>query len=140
MLRCNHEDGRIRNILIDCGKSFYESSTQWYATYGLRTLDAVILTHDHADAVMGLDDLRQWTLGGIIQSHVDIYLSQRTMNVVSSVFPYLVDTSKASGGGDVAGLKFHVIPQLDATHFSSFQVEGLDVVPISGQSRTHAEW
>lgn len=31
---------------------------RYFPYYGVPTLDAVIITHDHADACMGLDDLR----------------------------------------------------------------------------------
>ncbi|KAI8830705.1 beta-lactamase-like protein [Chytridium lagenaria] len=67
ILRYMHSDGRMRNILVDCGKTFMESALQWFVTYRLRNIDAVILTHGHADAMMGLDDLRQWTLDGTVQ-------------------------------------------------------------------------
>jgi phosphoribosyl 1,2-cyclic phosphodiesterase len=103
-------DGRQYNILIDCGKTFYTQAITWCPKYRLRRLDAVILSHGHADAMLGLDDLRAWTLGQYsIQSHVDVYLTADTFAAVQQVFPYLVDTTKASGGGDVAGLQFHII-------------------------------
>ncbi len=37
----------------------------------------------------------------MIQRYVDIYLTQETMTVVEGMFPYLVDRSKSTGGGDV---------------------------------------
>ena len=43
-----------------------------------------------------------WTLGGAIQPHVDIYLSQETYEAVKVAFPYLVSKEFASGGGDVS--------------------------------------
>lgn len=66
----------------------------------------------------GLDDLRGgfytsyaseatiyavlgWTLGGAIQSHIDVYVSQETFIEVQRSFPYLVAKEFASGGGDV---------------------------------------
>ena len=53
LLRIPHNDGRIRNIVIDCGKTFYESALTWFVQYGYQRIDAVILTHGHADAMMG---------------------------------------------------------------------------------------
>jgi hypothetical protein len=44
-----------------------------------------------------MDDLRGWTLGGIIQPHINVYLSPETMEVVGRTFPYLVDSSLATG-------------------------------------------
>ncbi len=42
-----------------------------------------------------------WTLGGAIQSSIDVYLSQDTFIEVQRSFPYLVSKEFASGGGDV---------------------------------------
>ncbi|KAI5475376.1 hypothetical protein MNV49_001480 [Pseudohyphozyma bogoriensis] len=45
-------------ILIDCGKTFREQALKIFPKKGLRKIDAVVLTHHHADAIDGLDDLR----------------------------------------------------------------------------------
>lgn len=42
-----------------------------------------------------------WTLGGAIQEHIDVYISQNTFKEVQRTFPYLVAKEFASGGGDV---------------------------------------
>ena len=49
---------RDRTILIDCGKTFREQAIEFFPKKGLRKIDALILTHHHADAIDGLDDLR----------------------------------------------------------------------------------
>lgn len=38
-----------------------------------------------------------FTLNGRVQPFIDIYLNQRTMDGVRNMFPYVVDTSKATG-------------------------------------------
>lgn len=96
-------------ILIDCGPTFYEAACKAWAAHDLREIDAVLLTHGHADAVLGLDHLRAWTIGHAVQSHVDVYLSQTTYDVVSHMFPYLADPAKATGGGGVGQLRWHII-------------------------------
>ncbi|KAI9012558.1 beta-lactamase-like protein [Phycomyces nitens] len=116
---------RVRNILIDCGKTFYASAIEIFSRYGIRKLDGVILTHGHADAMNGIDDLRQWTLHGAIQKNIDIYLSPETMDTVSSTFPYLVDSIHATGGGDVATFKYHIFDPK-----KSFSISGLDFTPL----------
>lgn len=63
----------------------------------MRDLDGVIITHGHADACYGMDDLRGWTLGGIIQKRINVYLAPETMDVVARTFPFLVDSSMATG-------------------------------------------
>ncbi|KAJ2864444.1 hypothetical protein GGH94_002896 [Coemansia aciculifera] len=61
LVRIDHADGRERNIVIDCGKTFLESATEVFVKHDVKSIDAVLLTHGHADAMFGLDDLRQWT-------------------------------------------------------------------------------
>jgi phosphoribosyl 1,2-cyclic phosphodiesterase len=36
-------------IVIDVGKSFYAAALEWFPKYGLRHIDAVLITHAHAD-------------------------------------------------------------------------------------------
>ena len=53
--------GRTRHILIDCGKTFRAAALGGVAGAlrgGLPRIDALLLTHGHADAMGGLDDLR----------------------------------------------------------------------------------
>jgi phosphoribosyl 1,2-cyclic phosphodiesterase len=104
-------DGSIKNVIIDCGKTFYESSFTWFLEYGVIQIDAVLLTHGHADACMGLDDLRMWTAGssGQLQESVQIYLDQNTFEIVDRCFPYLTNVRNATGSGEVASLQFNLI-------------------------------
>jgi phosphoribosyl 1,2-cyclic phosphodiesterase len=36
-------------IVIDVGKNFYTAALEWFPKYGLRHIDAVLITHAHAD-------------------------------------------------------------------------------------------
>lgn len=108
-LRMRARDGRLVTIIIDAGKNFQAAALEWFPKYGLRKIDALLITHAHADAVNGLDDLRAWTLGGAIQPFIDIYLSQDTFDGIQQSFPYLVSKEFASGGGDVPEFKWHII-------------------------------
>ncbi|KAF9353379.1 hypothetical protein BGX34_011591 [Mortierella sp. NVP85] len=126
MVRFTHEDGRERNILIDCGKSYYESARQWFPKYNINHIDALVLTHGHADAFFGLDDLRSWCLLDKDHPHsIPIYLDQHTMDVVASTFPYMVDASRATGGGDIPSFIYHIID-----HDKDFEVEGVKFTPL----------
>lgn len=38
-----------RTIVIDVGKDFRGAALEWFPKYGMRRIDAILLTHDHAD-------------------------------------------------------------------------------------------
>jgi phosphoribosyl 1,2-cyclic phosphodiesterase len=131
-----HSDGSTKTILIDAGKTTYTAALDWFVKYRLRRIDALILTHGHADAVFGMDDLRQWTIGAKIQKSVDIYLNDETLGVVSGAYPYMVDKTRATGGGDVPSLRFHVIGTEPFTLFEELVVTPL---PVEHGQFTHGE-
>ncbi|CAO3620041.1 unnamed protein product [Cunninghamella blakesleeana] len=125
--RCHDDpsDFRLRTVIIDCGKTFYESSINLFPKYGIRQIDGVILTHGHLDSMAGLDDLRSLTLGSGVQDKVDIYLMKETMDSVKDTYPFLVNSALATGGGDVATFKYHILDPL-----SKFNIYGLTFEPL----------
>ncbi|CAM6019427.1 unnamed protein product [Sphagnum balticum] len=122
LLRYCVPDGHHLNILVDAGKFFYHSALQWFPYYGIRNLDAVIITHSHADANGGLDDLRDWTNN--VQATIPIYVTSRDLQVMSKSHYYLVDTSVVTKGTAVSKLQFQEITE------EPFFVHGLKVVPL----------
>ncbi|TFK76751.1 hypothetical protein BDN72DRAFT_754178 [Pluteus cervinus] len=127
-LRMKAKDGRMVTIVIDAGKNFQAAALEWFPKYGLRRIDALLITHPHADAMNGLDDLRGWTLNEAIQSHIDVYVSPTTFVEVQRSFPYLVSKEFASGGGDVPQFKWHMIN--DKVPFEILDT-GITVTPFS---------
>ncbi|KAF9462236.1 beta-lactamase-like protein [Collybia nuda] len=130
VVRLGTKEGRKATIVIDVGKTFQASALEWFPKHGMREIDAILITHAHADALNGLDDLRSWTLYGLIQPHIDIYLSQETFDAVKTSFPYLVSKERASGGGDVPEFKWHIIH--DKVPFE-INNTGIHVTPFSGR-------
>ncbi|KAH9251103.1 hypothetical protein BASA81_011002 [Batrachochytrium salamandrivorans] len=49
---------RTFNALIDCGKTFRDAAARFFPEHGVNGVSAVLLTHEHADATFGLDELR----------------------------------------------------------------------------------
>ncbi|KAG6885707.1 hypothetical protein C0993_010879 [Termitomyces sp. T159_Od127] len=127
-LRLSARDGRKVTIVVDAGKNFQAAALEWFPKYGLRRIDALLITHAHADAMNGLDDLRVWTLNKAIQSHIDVYVSQNTFEGVRRSFPYLVAKEFASGGGDVPEFKWHIIK--DSIPFEILDT-GIQVTPFA---------
>ena len=122
LIQRERPDGSISNLVIDAGKFFYESAIQWFPKFDAQTIDGLVITHAHADAVGGLDDLRDWTNN--TQAALPIYLRKPDLDVVESLFFYLVDRTRQSGGGGVAKLDFSEIDH------NSFTVDGLEFIPL----------
>ncbi|KAG8056540.1 hypothetical protein GUJ93_ZPchr0002g25415 [Zizania palustris] len=110
------------NILIDAGKFFYHSALQWFPAFGLRTIDAVIITHSHADAIGGLDCLRDWTNN--VQPTIPIYVAKHDYEVMNMTHYYLIDTSVVIPGAAVSTLQFNIIKE------EPFTVHNLEVIPL----------
>ena len=45
-------------VMVDAGKTMRPACMRALPRLGVSTVDALLLTHDHADAIFGLDDLR----------------------------------------------------------------------------------
>ncbi|XP_078428966.1 metallo-hydrolase/oxidoreductase superfamily protein isoform X1 [Wolffia australiana] len=118
----HHNSEESFNILIDAGKFFYHSALRWFPLYGIRAIDAVIITHSHADAIGGLDDLRDWTNN--VQPHIPIYTAMRDFEVMKKTHYYLVDTSVIIPGAAVSALEFKTINE------EPFTVHNLKITPL----------
>jgi phosphoribosyl 1,2-cyclic phosphodiesterase len=90
-------------------ETFYSAVLEWFVFYKLRKIDAMILTHLHADAILGLDDIRQFTMKAIVQKSVPVYCSQDTFDAVKSAFPYLVQATEATGSGLVPAIEWNIV-------------------------------
>ncbi|HUQ98845.1 MAG TPA: MBL fold metallo-hydrolase [Gemmatimonadaceae bacterium] len=83
---------------------------------GVTRVDAILFTHDHADHVMGIDDIRALSVQG--DQPIDIYGSADTMQRLAKRFAYIFDdsikalpgTSKPEGHAHAlaAGRKFRI--------------------------------
>ncbi|KAJ7297864.1 hypothetical protein O6H91_Y032400 [Diphasiastrum complanatum] len=137
--RCNpsllinymREDGHRRFIQIDAGKSFKEQVLRWFPRYNIPRLDALILTHEHADAILGLDDIRgvqPYNPFNMIEP-MPVFLSRHTMDSVEMKFPYLVQKSLKEGQEirRVAQLQWHVIK---SSSMASFEAAGLQFISL----------
>ena len=114
--------GDAFNIIVDVGKFFWHSAIEWFPKYGINTIDAVVLTHSHADAAVGLDDLRDWTNN--VQNAIPVYLRPQDLDVVARTHFYLVNDGEQTGGGGVSKLEFRTIGD------SPFKIGGLTFIPL----------
>ena len=56
---------------------------------GVNAIDAVLFTHEHADHIHGIDDLRAFTIQRGVP--LPLYGAQSTLDVIRARFPYIVD-------------------------------------------------
>jgi phosphoribosyl 1,2-cyclic phosphate phosphodiesterase len=71
------------NLLIDTSPDLREQALK----NGLRRVDAVLYTHDHADHTMGIDDIRAFNLAA--GSALPAFGSRDTMDSLAARFPYI---------------------------------------------------
>lgn len=106
-----------RNIVIDTSPDFRQQALR----SGFRRLDALLFTHDHADHIMGLDDVRPFNYGR--KEPIPVYASPATLKSLRRVFPYAFGGQKTHAGGVPRLL---TIPVND----SPIPLFGVDFVPI----------
>jgi phosphoribosyl 1,2-cyclic phosphodiesterase len=144
LIQFQDDNNKTRNIVIDVGKTFRETALRWMPPHQVQSLDAVILTHHHMDAVAGLDDLRGFQSfsrpvpeAPPVRTPMHIYLSQECFDQVSRQFPWLFPKSapppvtKDEHGNtivvkrDVAALDVTIIDD-----YQPFDAMGLKVIPL----------
>lgn len=70
------------SVVVDVGADFRDQALR----AGLQHLDAVFLTHAHADHVMGLDDIRRFTW--MRETPLRLLAEPRTLDRVRELLPY----------------------------------------------------
>lgn len=70
------------NICIDAGPDFRQQMLR----ENIKKLDAILITHEHTDHIMGLDDIRGFNR--IHKAPVSIFAEQRVQDVIRNVFAY----------------------------------------------------
>lgn len=103
-----------KKILIDCGPDFRMQMLQNKE----EQIDAVLLTHEHNDHVIGLDDLRPLIFRN--RKNIDIYSNKRVGDEVKNRFPYAFADVKYPGA---PSFNIHEIQE-------PFTILDTDIIPI----------
>ncbi len=111
-------EGKPQNILVDTTP---EMRIQ-FLRENLDRVEAILMTHSHADHIFGLDDVRQINFRHNMV--MPIYCSSGTLDHLAHIFDYVFKVTQAGGGK----------PQLDLKPLSPLQTvrmpNGVEVTPL----------
>ena len=108
------EEGGMR-IVVDAGPDF----RQQMLTHEVDNLDAILLTHEHADHIFGLDDIRSFNW--LRKSPMDVYCEPRVQKNLRNIFNYVFAANKYPG-----------TPQMDLIDLENeaFKIGPVGIIPI----------
>lgn len=108
-----------KHILVDVSSDFRQQALR----EKIPKIDAVLITHIHADHVMGIPDIRSYTYS--LEEPLPFYGSEESMSGIKELFYYIFDPNTFEGGG---------IPKISChSVHSSFQLFGKSIIPIPVQ-------
>lgn len=102
--------------LVDAGPDFRQQALD----SGLESLDAVLLTHGHADHILGLDDLRPLSW----KRPIPVWADGGTTETVKTAFPYFFH----AGDGKTSRPKLEFQPLVAGR---AIDAAGLPVLPVT---------
>lgn len=115
----SHSFGADARIVIDAGPDFRCQMLR----EGVKTLDAILLTHEHKDHMAGIDDIRAFNY--FEGRPVPIYATERVGNALKKDFDYAFSSAPYPGA-----------PQIDLRTIEPgvpFDVAGIHILPVTGR-------
>ncbi len=103
------------NVVIDTTPDFRQQALR----VGLDRLDAILLTHAHADHILGFDDIRPFNIRQ--KSSLPVFATEETFRVIRRAFSYVFDDAPAQS--TVPSVDLHVIN-------GPFELMGMQIVPV----------
>jgi phosphoribosyl 1,2-cyclic phosphate phosphodiesterase len=108
------------SVLVDTSSDFRQQALR----HKIKRLDAILITHCHADHIFGLDDIRPLNFR---HGPLGIYANRRAWNDIRRIFEYVFQPSHFGGG--LPQIVPHTIEPGASFCFSeNFQVTPLEVV------------
>ena len=103
------------NVVIDTTPDFRQQALR----AGVDRLDAVLLTHGHADHIMGFDDIRPYNIRQ--QAALPVYSNEETFQIIRRAFAYIFDGKP----------KLSSIPSVELIEVKQpFELLGVSFTPI----------
>ena len=125
-LSSNPKDKRLRvsvllqwedfNYVIDCGPDFRQQMLR----EEVRHLNGVLLTHEHNDHIIGLDDIRPFYFR---QGDISFYAEKRVFEALKQRFSYVFEIENKYTGAPT-------LQEIEIDENSIFSISGKKVIPV----------
>lgn len=104
-----------KNFVIDAGPDFRQQMLR----ESVNSLQAILVTHEHADHIFGMDDIRSYNW---LQKHpTDIYAEERVQKAIRRIFDYVFAENKYPG---IPKMALHLVRN------QSFYIGEVEFLPI----------
>jgi phosphoribosyl 1,2-cyclic phosphate phosphodiesterase len=106
----------LRHVLVDTSTDLRSQALM----HDLRSVDAILFTHSHADHIMGLDEVRRYN--ALKRAAIPCFGDERTLDDLRRIFDYIFKPPPVSGGG---------IPQLSLFQIMGpFSLGSVEIIPV----------
>jgi len=119
MVRYADPDGAQRTILIDTTPELRQQMIR----HGVMRIDGVVYTHNHADHVFGIDDLRRFN--AVQDEAIDVFAERRIVNWLRRTYEYIFNAEHNVNSSFVPMLILHEVEPGE-----SFDIAGRSWQPL----------